>query len=493
MPGRRTLAQITGGLSSIKGRLSSAVRPVAKRFARSMTAYYLKRRTPDSAGLDPIRWRLFRNASGELCLQDRPLNSLLAEFGSPLHVVDAHAVDANIASFTNAPPGMGSCEVYYSYKTNPVPGVLQRMHEQGIGAEVISEYELWLAMRLGVSPSKIVYNGPVKSDRSLDIAIEREITLINLNSREEIARIAASAARVGRKARIGMRVVLSGGWGGQFGEQVATGAAFRAIKEAQGYPNLELVGLHVHKGSEISCEDDVRGMVQGTLEFVETVRSQLGLEFEIIDFGGSLACPTTRWFNERELRLNRTFLWPMAPRDPDSVLSIANYISTLLSSVQAHYRGTGRKVPRLFVEPGRAMTANTQMLLCTVCVVRTQDEPAIAICDAGINLAYSARSEYHEMFLINDPSARQTKQYRLAGPICTPGDVLINCIELPALSEGDAIAIMDSGAYFVPFATSFSFPQPGIVCLEMGNARVLRRAERFEDLTALDMDQAHVV
>lgn len=509
---RRILTEVEGGGASIATlssqvsaqakasdpsgatlRLSKSIRPAVKRIARAIVAYYLKRSRPNSDPLDPSRWRLTRNAAGELCLQDRPLNSLLVEFGSPLHVIDAHAVDSNVASFMAAPPGLGKCEVFYSYKTNPIPGLLQRMHEKGIGAEVISEYELWLAMRLGVSPEKIVYNGPVKSDRSLDIAIDRQIALINLNSRQEIARVAASAARVGKKARVGMRVVLNDGWGGQFGEQVSSGAALRAIEEARSYPELQLVGLHVHRGSEISCEDEVRNMVDNAMAFVDEVRSQLGFEFEIIDFGGSLATPTTRWFSERELRLNRTFLWPLAPRDPDAVLSIRNYVSTLLSSIRAHYQGSGRQVPRIFIEPGRAMTANTQMLLSTVCVVREQDHPAIAICDAGINLAQSVKSEYHATFLLNDDSRRQTAQYRLAGPICTPGDVLINCIELPTLSEGDAIAIMDSGAYFVPFSTSFSFPQPGIACMEMGNARLFRRAERFEDLTALDVDQAHAL
>lgn len=474
-------------------RLSSSIRPAAKRVARAIVAAYLKRRSLNTDPLDPSRWRLTRNAAGVLCLQDRPLNSLLVEFGSPLHVIDAHAVDANVASFLAVPPGLGSCEVFYSYKTNPIPGLLQRMHEKGIGAEVISEYELWLAMRLGVIPAKIVYNGPVKSDRSLDLAIDREIALINLNSRQEIARVAASAARVGKKARVGMRVVLNDGWGGQFGEQVSSGAAMRAIEEMRSYPELQSVGLHVHKGSEISCEDDVRSMVNNAMAFVDDVRSQLGLEFEILDFGGSLATPTTRWFSERELRLNRTFLWPLAPRDPDAVLSIRNYVSTLLSSIRAHYPGPGRQIPRIFIEPGRAMTANTQMLLCTVCVVRDQDHPAIAICDAGINLAQSVKSEYHATFLVNDDSRRQVAQYRLAGPICTPGDVLINCTELPTLSEGDTIAIMDSGAYFVPFATSFSFPQPAIACMEMGKAQLFRRAERFGDLTALDVDQAHVL
>jgi diaminopimelate decarboxylase len=79
------------------------------------------------------------------------------------------------------------------------------------------------------------------------------------------------------------------------------------------------------------------------------------------------------------------------------------------------------------------------------------------------------------------------------GPICTPGDTLRWAVRLPELSVGDTLAIMDAGAYFVPFSTSFSFPRPGIVAVDEGQVRVLRRSETFEDLRALDLHTAEVV
>jgi diaminopimelate decarboxylase len=141
----------------------------------------------------------------------------------------------------------------------------------------------------------------------------------------------------------------------------------------------------------------------------------------------------------------------------------------------------------LFLEPGRAMTGNTQFLIATVQALKNGDGAApYAILDAGINLAQSVQSEYHQIFHSTRMQVAARRSYRLAGPICSPGDVLYWACSLPELSVGDPLVIADAGAYFVPFATSFSFPRPGIVLVDGGEVSLIRRAERFEDLISYD-------
>lgn len=149
-------------------------------------------------------------AEGHLSLEGRDLAALTERWGSPLHGVHAEAVRRNARAFLGADDGFEPCEVYYSYKTNPIPEVLRLLHSLGVGAEVISEYELWLAFGLGVEPSRIVYNGPVKSDASLREAMMRRVRLINANHREEIERIGAIAAATGVRPVTGVRVNTSG-------------------------------------------------------------------------------------------------------------------------------------------------------------------------------------------------------------------------------------------------------------------------------------------
>ena len=142
--------------------------------------------------------------SGALALDGISLHGLGEQWGFPLHVVSAARLRDNARRFLAAPPGSETrCEVFYSYKTNPVPGVLSELHALGVGAEVISHYELWLARRLGVPAEKIVFNGPAKSEAAIREAIGAGIQLLNLNHREEIAVVAGIAAQMNRRVRVG--------------------------------------------------------------------------------------------------------------------------------------------------------------------------------------------------------------------------------------------------------------------------------------------------
>lgn len=433
-------------------------------------------------------WNLTETQTGNLALGGHEIEELMEEYGSPLHVVDAARLEANARDFQARPHGSSKgCEVYYSYKSNPIPGVLQKLHAEGIGAEVISEYELWLALKLGVPPEKIVYNGPAKSPASVRESLVRGIGLLNFNSREEIAFTAHLARTLGTRPRVGIRAVVPGGWGGQFGEPIETGAAFQAFSEALHWPDLNVVALHAHRGGEIATAEQLDAFVDGVLAFADTLYARLGLSLEILDFGGSLACPTTSPLDYRQLRLNRAFGSDLLPRSPREVLTISEYTRLLLQRVEDHYHRAGRPVPRIFVEPGRSMTANTQLLACRVTNVKRSAKLPHAILDAGINVAASCQSTYHQILPLGRARSIRRETYRLVGPICTPSDVLYWGWELPELVPGDALAIMDTGAYFVPFATSFSFPQPGVVMVDGDEVVPLRRAERFEDLVGLDM------
>ncbi len=433
-------------------------------------------------------WGLDVAENGMLRQNGVELPDLLSRWGSPLHVVDAARVRENVRAFQSPPAGSTvPFSVFYSYKTNPIPELLRLLHDQGVGAEVISPYELWLAFRLGVPAERIIYNGPAKSDESIREAARREILLLNVNHREELERVITNAQAVGKQLRIGVRVSAQEGWSGQFGTSIATGEAFRTIQEATRSDAVRFCALHAHLGTPIRSEAQLLSFADQVLAFTDVVHQQLGVELEILDFGGSLAVPTVAGLSERERRTNTTFEVGLSPPQPEDTLPIRDYVALLVGRVEQHYRAAGRRIPHVAVEPGRAMTGNTQLLLTRVLELKeSRDEPAYAIMDAGINLAETMRYEFHQVFPASKMRRPAERTYRLAGPICSPGDVLVGACPLPMLERGDVLAFMDSGAYFVPFATSFSFPQPAIVLIDQGRETLLRRAEAFEDLIALD-------
>jgi hypothetical protein len=261
----------------------------ARRTLRPLAARWL----PQPQVLPASHWGLARDEQGALLLRGHRLETLLERWGSPLHVVDRARLDENLAHFTAADAGAGpACEVFYSYKTNPVPGVLDALHARGAGAEVTSPYELWLALRLNVPPSSIVYNGPGKTDASLTDAVRARIGLINVNSRSELARLGKIAQGLGLKQRTGVRVALPGAVAGQFGERVDDGSALRAVSEALQTKGLELVALHTHWNGELATLEGLDLMLDGLLRFAATLESRLKFEPQILDLGGNLPCPT---------------------------------------------------------------------------------------------------------------------------------------------------------------------------------------------------------
>lgn len=418
----------------------------------------------------PEQWGLTADRGRGLLLAGLGLHELLERYGSPLHVVDASRLAENVRAFREAPAGApAGCDIFYSYKTNPVPGVLRFLHGRGVGAEVISPYELWLAEKVGVPPSRIVFNGPAKSAEALGRAVARGV-LINLNHREEIAATAQAAERVGRAARVGLRVVTRRGWSGQLGSRIEGGEALRAFEEALAQRRLQVVGLHAHLGPPIRSAAALRRFVGEVLAFSDVLHARLGLELEVLDLGGGLALPTVT---------------PLGGRP--STLGIRDYVRSIVEGVTRHFDDACRRCPRIALEPGRALTGSAQLLLARVVSSKaTSRGHAYLMLDAGTNLADALRFESHSILPVNRYGRAPARRYTLAGPLCSPSDVLSASVRLPELRRGDSLAIMDAGAYFVPYQTNFSFPRPAIVMVEGGRARLLRRAERFADLVAFD-------
>lgn len=454
-----------------------------KRAVRRTGTALLRATFSRGPGIAPAHWGLGYDASGELAADGVPLRALLERWGSPLHVVLGDRLVEHAASVRR-----GGSELFYSCKTNPVAGVLSLLRETGAGIEVISAYELWLALRCGFRPDEIVYNGPAKSEASLREAVELGILAINVNHRAEIPLLARIARETGCRPRVGVRVVVPGGWAGQFGVPIAGGGALAAYREALGTGLLDVVAIHAHRGHLVRSAAELTGFADAVLDFAAELYRSLGLALELFDFGGSLAVPSVAGLRARDKRLNRTFGVPLPPPDPGATLSLFEYARTLAERTHARAAREGWPEPRVIVEAGRAVTSDAQLLLASVTTLTRPADRTFAILDAGINVAEPVPHEYHQLFPLR--RGAPDEQYALAGPICSPADILYPSVRLPRLHPGDAVAIMDSGAYFVPFSTPFSFPRPAIVLLRGGRDTLLRRAETFDDLAALDVEPA---
>ncbi len=433
-----------------------------------------------------------------LSLHGVTMGELVRAHGSPLHVLNVPHLLATVAAFAQGGAGIRPV-LCCSVKSYPVPGLLRLLLDAGMQAEVISEHELWMIRQLGVLPGHIIFNGPAKSDEALRWATAHGVKAIHLNHREEMARVSALAQQVGQPARVGFRLRAPGA-SGQFGFAMDDPATLATIRQALQDPWLQPVSLHGHKGVHLRSHAEVLGHVGPLLGFALTLHRELNWGAELLDVGGSLAVPTVVPLSRQASRLAWTFGVPTPAPDPAATLSPADYSQLVCETVAGFCQAHALPVPEVVMEPGRALTTSAQALLSTVLELREDHPLSFAVTDVGTAVAPSACHEFHQMGLAHQPSRADAgaggragvgvgcKVYRVVGPICHLGDVASPAWALPELHRGDVLAMMDAGAYFISNASSFSFPQPGVVAVWAdGRTELLRRTETSPDMVVRDL------
>lgn len=458
----------------------------AKQWVRERVhAWVMQRRAPRR-----IPWSHWGYAAHDdgMALHGVSLESLAREFGSPLHVLDVLRLLANFDAFLAGGRTLAPT-VCCSVKTYPVPGMLALLVARGAQAEVISEHEVWMARQLGLTAPQLIYNGPAKSDTSLEWAVAHGIKAIHLNHREELQRVAAIARRLDRRVRVGFRVTGSG-VAGQFGVPMADPATIDVIREAMHEPNVELVSLHCHRGTYMRTAAELSSHVEPMLAFARQLRDVLGWECAMLDVGGALAVPSVAPLAGRSGRLARTFGVPADAPDLAATLTPATYSALVCDRVAEFCAQHAMAVPEVVMEPGRALSADAQALVSTVLELRTDHPFSYAVTDVGTAVAPGACHEYHQMGVAHRATTGDDRRlvYRIVGPICHLGDVASLAWELPVLARGDRLVMMDTGAYFISDASSFSFAQPGVVAVfGDGTTRLLRRTETSDDMVRRDL------
>ncbi len=444
----------------------------------------------DLHGLSPSHWNLNINESGHLEAQGCDLVSLARQYGAPLYVVDRERLARNYRAFYDAfADHYPKVVIGASYKTNPLPRVISALHECGACAEVISHFELWLALKLGVPGSSIIVNGPGKTREGLELAISHQAKIINIDGLHEIDWIADLVKKYDHRQRVGVRVVTSVGWSAQFGLGIGNGDALKAFQQLRAREQIEPCGIHVHLGTGIRNIETYLKAIKEVLEFARLLKRDLDTDIRYFDFGGGFGVPTVREFSEIDVMLRANNM-PVRPLDTEACPDIAEYGKAISALMSQYYPLTDPAAPTLIFEPGRAITSSAQMLLLEVLATKAGANGVTnIIANGGKNIAMPTGYEYHELFVASKMNAPRSGRCSVFGPLCHPGDILFKLKELPAVNAGDILAIMDAGAYFVPNQMNFSNPRPSAVMLQGGKAELIRERESFEDIISLDQLQ----
>ena len=454
----------------------------------------------DKALVDYNYWNLKTNTKGHLVFDDCDLVDVAKKYGTPLHVVSKNKLVADCKRFMTAfKQQYDKVEFFYSYKTNNVRGILQVLHSQGLGAEVISGFELWLTLKLKVRPSKIVFNGPNKKEDELRLAIKKGIHTINVDNLAEIDRIEKIAEELGCEVNVGLRImpdvkppdlslfVATGSRKTQFGLDLLSGHVIKALKLIKNSRSLRFRGFNTHIGTNVLDPHSYAKAIEKLLAAARLAKDQFDFETEFVDLGGGFPVPMTKEYSEEEYLLYMT-KGEASPPDSSLCPPIEEFASTIGKTLKEKANALDLKKPTLFLEPGRYITSSAQILLLTVGVLKEVKNVGIwAITDGGAaNIATPLTSEYHEVLVANKGDQSPSMRYNLVGRICYTGDTIYKNKLLPRLEEGDVICIMDAGAYFTTCSSNFSYGRPAVAMLDRGKSWIIRGAETYQDLILKD-------
>ena len=469
--------------------LSTGKRVVKKVLIRAVHARNERERErlQQTNGIEPAAWGATIGDSGNLVIGGVDVTDLARDYGTPLHVVNRSRLLADYerfeSSFKNLYP---KTAIGYSYKTNPLPGVLKVLHDAGALAEVISHFELWLAIELGVPAQRIIFNGPGKTRDAIELAVNHGIGMINIDGLSEIDEIAQAARSVQRKQNVGVRVITSVGWSSQFGLSIASGSAMEAFRRIRRHEYLVPAGLHFHLGTGIRDVGIYLQAVREMLDFAQAVRSELGVQITELDLGGGFGVATVRPFTEWDTRLVLNGR-PPGPVDVSAAALPHDYAREIVALLQKYYPASADTAPTVIFEPGRAITSSSQCLVLRVLAVKDNQSGARnVILDGGKNIAMPLGYEVHELLAVNGAADARDACYNFYGPLCHPGDLHFQSKAFRTLKAGDLVAIMDAGAYFIPNQMNFSHPRPPVVMVDDGRTSLLRQRESFDDVIRLD-------
>ena len=444
----------------------------------------------DADALSSMDGGAFWHSPGEAAI----LAKIASQFGTPTHVLDMNRLRQNYRDFKREFAAGGlDCTILYSVKTNYLPNLVRALKAEGCAADVVSGYEMELALELGFPGDQITFNGPHKTAAELVRAIDAGV-FINLDSIDEARRLNRIAKDRDRSIDVGLRLnpgvaIYRGAdptynkmaeraaFESKFGYTVPGGAAEAAAAEISALSHLRIIGFHCHLGSQITDVDAFAQSLERLFAFAAAFAVNNPLER--MNIGGGFGVDGIQRERLGPLRGLLAFHGCDNLDAQSEGFPLRDFAAAVSSLRDQH----GLSGVQFYCEPGRAIVSDAMALLAAVSSVKETGGASWVIVDAGLNLMPTiAMHEDHGIREVAPSDAPKTR-FRVGGPLCYEGDILSAAKSLSDdIAEGDLVLIEDSGAYTVSRATNFIRPRAAVVALEDGEASLCWRREEFADV-----------
>ena len=378
----------------------------------------------------------FHYVDGRLFAEDVEIKRLSQVIGTPFYCYSSSLIESQFMAFSDSVKNIDA-EVCYSVKANSNLAVIATLAKLGAGADVVSLGELKRALVAGIPAKKIIFSGVGKTAEELKAAVHAGIKQINVESEAELKLLSDIAILEGSVTNAAIRVnpdidaethekITTGKSDNKFGiDFVHAQDLFSRMPE---FPGVNIDGIAVHIGSQLTSLEPFRRSYERVVDFVRSLRSD-GFNIENLDLGGGLG---VRYFSE-------------SPPDMEAYIKMVEGVTTGLNC-------------QITFEPGRVIVGDAGILVSKVIYVKQGSERVFCVVDAAMNdlIRPTLYDAYHNILMVERPQREMQLTMDVVGPICESGDYFAKGRKLPALVEGDLIAICTVGAYGAVMSSSYN-------------------------------------
>ncbi len=418
----------------------------------------------------------FKYIDDMLWCENTRLDNPVEEFGTPLYIYSKQSVIDHCRAVENSFGGLNhlSC---YAVKANSNINILKIIAAEGLGADIGSSGELFLALKAGFAPEKITYTGVGKRDDEIEYALQNNIMAFNCESAEEISIINEISGRLQKYPHVLLRVnfdieakthpyISTGKKHNKFG--VERSNVFDIINESRKLSNIKVLGIHTHIGSQITHPEIFVHAAEEAVDLVNELRGK-GIELLQLNFGGGFGVQYHDFVSHPWL--------PVDDERPDTKFTTVTLIESALPVLK-------KSNCMVLIQPGRSIIAHAGILVTEVIQRKNNAGKTFIIVDAGMNdlLRPSLYGSYHQISPLRIKSS-ETEKVDIVGPLCESGDFFGLDRNVSIVDRGDKLAIMCTGAYGYVLASNYNGRLRAAEILIDGNKwELIRDREEFIDL-----------
>ncbi|MFA5090946.1 MAG: diaminopimelate decarboxylase [Candidatus Omnitrophota bacterium] len=406
----------------------------------------------------------FKYRGNSLYCENINIRDLVRRFGSPLYIYSYKTLTGHFLKLKDAFKEINPL-ICYSVKANSNLRIIKSLVDKGAGLDIVSGGELYRASLVRCPYKKVVYASVGKTDAEISGAIKKGILFFNVESYPELENIDRIAVSLGKIMRVAIRInpdveagthkfITTGKITNKFG--IDFDNAYKILSSGRDFPSLDICGLHIHIGSQITRGEPFVSAIKKTVSFIRRLEKN-GIRMRYLNIGGGLGI-----IYDKE--------------SPQTALRFARKIVPLLKM-------SGMKI---IMEPGRFIAGNAGILVARVLYVKPSPRKKFIIVDAGMNdlIRPALYGAFHKILPVQKEKGRiRRERADVVGPICESADYLAKDRLLPAVRAGEYLAVMSAGAYGFSMSSNYnSRCRPAEVLVKGSKVFLIRKRESYADI-----------